>query len=89
MNLSANAAEDYNRSHQNKGRNKDGSRTKWKAQPTFIKGTITSLKEKWFHGYHNMTVMNNSIKITLTNIPQNVNSQKTSMMLVAKIYGNS
>ena len=25
MNLSANAAEDHNRSHQNKGRNKDGS----------------------------------------------------------------
>ena len=65
------------------------SKIEWIDQPTFIKEIITSLKEKWIHGYQNMTVMSNRIKIVPTNIPQNINSNKTSMMLLAKIYGNS
>ena len=65
------------------------SKIEWIDQPTFIKEIITSLKEKWIHGYQNMTVMSNRIKIVSTKIPQNINSNKTSMMLLAKIYGNS
>ena len=44
-------------------RKKDGSRAGWIDQPTFIKRIITSLKEKWIHGYQNRTVMSNKIKI--------------------------
>ena len=63
MNLSTNAAEDHNHSYQKEDRNKDGLRTKWIDQPIFIKGVITNLKEKWIHGYQNMTVMSSKIKI--------------------------
>ena len=43
---------------------------------------ITTLKEKGIHGYKNMTVMSNRIKIVRNNIPQNINSKKISMMLL-------
>ena len=63
MNLSANATEDHNHSYQKEDRNKDGPRAEWIDQPTFIKEIITSLKEKWIHGYQNRTLMSNRIKI--------------------------
>ena len=46
------------------------ARTGWIDQPTFIKGIITRLNEKWVHRCHNMTVMSSRAKIVWTNIPQ-------------------